>query len=362
MISYNGWERDYQKNKEKYIEIFDKAMSQDSEDISFLEKKIADISNRKYAVGVNNATDALYFSLVSHGIKEGDEVLVTDFSFISSSSCISMVGAIPVFCEVDMETYHMSLDSIKRMYTDKTKAIIYTHLFGNMSDTTEILDFCKENNIVFIEDAAQSLGSSLHDIKAGSIGDCSSFSFNSNKVIAGISGGGVFLCDDEDKSNIVKKLRNHGGNSSNFEMLGRNSRLSLLNAEIINFRLDNREKYQTKRQEIAKEYDEVFEDLPLQIQAVKQGLNHNYHKYTIRFEDTDTRKRVRDKLKDSGIKTSIHYEKALSENSMYKHKGHKKDNCKNSIKISQTIMSLPIHPWLTNQEISKISNMIGMLV
>ena len=362
MITYNGWEREYLENKEKYSEVFDKVMSQDSENIEFLENKIADITDRKYAVGVNNATDALYFSLISYGIKEGDEVLITDFSFIASSSCISMAGAIPVFCEVDMETYHMSLDSIKRMYSKKTKAIIYTHLFGNMSDTTEILEFCKENNIIFIEDAAQSLGSSLHDIKAGSIGDCSSFSFNSNKVIAGISGGGVFLCDDEDKSNLIKKLRNHGGRSSNFEILGRNSKISLLNAEIINFRLDNREKYQTRRQEIAKQYDEVFEDLPLQIQTMSQGLNHNYHKYTIRFKDRDTRKRVRDKLKENNIRTSIHYEKTLSENSMYENIKHRKDDCKNSKEISQTILSLPIHPWLTNQEISKINNVIGMLV
>ena len=120
-----------------------------------------------------------------------------------------MVGATPVFCEIDILTYHMSLDSIKRMYSDKVKAIVYPHLFGNMSDTKEILEFCKEKNIAFIEDAAQSLGASLNGVKAGSIGDISTLSFNANKVVAGIAGGGAILTDDEDKDLFISRYDAH---------------------------------------------------------------------------------------------------------------------------------------------------------
>ena len=121
-----------------------------------------------------------------------------------------MTGATPVFCDIDLKTYHMSIDSIKKMYSDKVKAIIYPHLFGNMSDTSTIKEFCKDKNIVFIEDACQSLGSSYNGVVAGSIGDISTLSFNANKVVAGISGGGAIITDGD--TEIFKKLRKHGNN------------------------------------------------------------------------------------------------------------------------------------------------------
>jgi dTDP-4-amino-4,6-dideoxygalactose transaminase len=357
MIKFTGWERDYIQNKDAYTNIFDKAMLQSNiEDTNEFEHMTAKLFDRKYAIAVNNASDALHFSLLAYGIGVNDEVLVTDFSWLSTASCISLVGATPVFCDIDIETYHISLSSIKRMVTHKTKAIVYTHLFGSMSDTSDILDFCKNNNIVFIEDAAQSLGSSLNKVKAGSIGDCSSFSFNTNKVIAGVSGGGVFLTNDKDIADYVSKVRRHG-KSNDFELLGYNSKTSmmLLNAEIIKYRMSNMVINQIRRQEIASMYDEVFEDLDINIQLNEPTLNHNYHKYTIRVDD---RKKVMNELRNAGIQTSVHYDKPISENSMYEHIAHKKDNCINSKTVSNTIMSLPIHAWLTNDEVEKVANIV----
>jgi UDP-2-acetamido-2-deoxy-ribo-hexuluronate aminotransferase len=349
MISYDGWDREYQENKQAYLELFDKFMSQlNYENNEQWEKSFAEHVGRSYAVSVANATDALHFVLLSYGIGPGDEVLVTDFSWISSSSCVSMAGATPVFCDIDLDSYHMSLESIKRMYSDKVKAIIYPHLFGNMTDTCELQKFCKEKGIVFIEDAAQSLGSSLNDIKAGTIGDCSVYSFNSNKVIAGINGGGVVLTDNESIAKLVKKIRRHG-KDSDFELLGFNSRMYVLNAEVINLRLKNAEKNQTTRQAIARQYNEAFKDLPVQFQAMPSGLNHNYHKYTLRFENKDTREWVKDILH-----ASIHYERPLSANSMYSTVKFRTDECKNSKIVSDTILSLPIHAWLTQEEIGYI--------
>ena len=130
MISYDGWDREYLKNKEAYLDIFDSFMSQlNYENNEKFEDKIKHYTGREHVVSVASAKDALGFSLACHGVGPGDEVLVTDFSWISSSSCISMVGATPVFCDIDLDTYHISLDSIKRMTTEKTKAIIYTCLF-----------------------------------------------------------------------------------------------------------------------------------------------------------------------------------------------------------------------------------------
>ena len=126
-----GWDREYLANKNEYLKLFDNVMQKENErNVEFLEKRIAKTIGRKFAVAVNSGTDALHFSLIVNNIGPGDEVLVTNFSWISSASVVSMAGATPVFCDVDLETNHMSIDSIKRMYSDKVKAIIYPHLFG----------------------------------------------------------------------------------------------------------------------------------------------------------------------------------------------------------------------------------------
>lgn len=349
MTSYDGWDREYQENKQAYLEMFDRFMSQQNyENNEAWEKTFAKRVGRKYAVSVASATDALHFALLAYGIGKGDEVLVTDFSWITSAACVSHVAATPVFCEIDLDSYHMNLDSIKRMYSEKTKAIVYVHLFGNMTDTTAVQEFCKEKNIIFIEDAAQSLGSSLNGVKAGTIGDCSVYSFNSNKVIAGINGGGVFMTDNEKKAKLVQKIRRHG-KDKDFELLGFNSRMYVFNAEVINLRLQNAERNQQKRNEIAQLYDQSFKDLPVYTQLCREGLVHNYHKYTVRFQNKEIRKRVKDALK-----ASVHYEKPLSENGMYNTYKHRKDNCVNSKLVSDTILSLPIHAWLTENEIFAI--------
>ena len=348
-----GWSREYLENKDEYLKLFDSVMQKEQEqNVEFLEKSLKEITGRKYAVACSNGTDALHFALMSLGVKSGDEVLTTNFSWISTASCISMVGATPVFCEPNILTYHMDLDSIKRMYSEKTKAIVYPHLFGNMSDTKEILDFCKEKNIAFIEDAAQSLGSSLNDVRAGSIGDISTLSFNANKVIAGVAGGGAILTDDKDKAELFKKLRRHGNN----EVLGYNSKMLLLNAEFINFRLKRMKKWQAKRQEIAKQYDKQLKDY-VTIQSTTNGLNHNYHKYVIRLQNKEVRDKVKEKL---GAK--VHYDKPLSENVMYNSINHRKDKTFISKVICDTILTLPLHPYMTQGEVDKIINTILIIL
>ena len=344
-----GWDREYLANKEAYLKIFDSAMQQEQEqNVEFLEKSLAKITGRKYAVACNSGTDALHFALISLGVNAGYDVMTTQFSWIATASCISMVGARPVFCEPNILTYHMDLDSIKKMWTPRVKAIVYPHLFGSMSDTKEILDFCKEKNIAFIEDAAQSLGASLNDVKAGSIGDVSCLSFNANKVVAGIAGGGAVLTDDEDKAELFRKLRRHGNN----EVLGRNSKMLMLNACFINFRLKKMNEWISKRQEIAKQYDEQLKDY-VTIQPTTNGLNHNYHKYVIRLQN----KKVRDKVKDI-LNAKVHYDKPLSESPMYQNINHRKDKQFISKIICDTILTLPIHPYMKQEEIDEVINKI----
>ena len=351
-----GWDREYLANKEAYLKIFDSAMQQEQEqNVEFLEKSLAKITGRKYAVACNSGTDALHFALMSLGIDSKDDVLTSQFPWIATASCISMVGARPVFCEPNILNYHMDLDSIKKMWTPRVKAIVYPHLFGNMSDTKEILDFCKEKNIAFIEDACQALGASLNGINAGSIGDVSCLSFNANKVVAGIAGGGAILTDDEDKAELFRKLRRHVNN----EVLGRNSKMLMLNACFINFRLKKMNEWISKRQEVAKKYDQQLKDY-VTIQPTTNGLNHTYHKYVIRLQNKKVRDRVKDRLAKLGAK--VHYEKPLSESPMYQNIEHRKDKQFISKIICDTILTLPIHPYLTDFEIDMVVNTILILL
>jgi|TARA_B110000459_G_C16601817_1_gene491470 dTDP-4-amino-4,6-dideoxygalactose transaminase len=345
----DSWNKEYALNKEEYLKLFDECMQEKQEqNIEFLEKTITDTIGRKHAVACQNGTDALMFSLITLGIKPGDEVLTTNFSWISTASCISMVGATPVFCDIDKETYHMSLNSIKKMYSEKVKAIVYPHLFGNMSDLTEILEFCKEKNIFFIEDAAQALGSSLNGVKAGTQGDLSTISFNANKTIGGIAGGGVVLTDNNEHADTIIKLRKHG----NHEILGYNSKMLFFNAKFIDHRLKKLNEYVEKKQAVAKKYDELLKDDVI-IQETTNGVNHTYHKYIIRFEDKETRNRVKKRLN-----ANVHYEKPISERPMYDKISHRSDNCINCINTSDTILTLPIDPYLTDEEINKTVNTI----
>ena len=345
-----GWDREYLANKNEYLKLFDNVMQKENErNVEFLEKRIAKTIGRKFAVAVNSGTDALHFSLIINNIGPGDEVLVTNFSWISSASVVSMAGATPVFCDVDLETNHISVDSMKRMYSDKVKAIIYPHLFGNISDMQYIQKFCEEKNIKLIEDACQSFGANRDGQHAGTYGDVSTLSFNANKPVAGLAGGGAFLTDNKEEANLVRKLRRHGNN----EVLGYNSKMLAINAEFINFRMDKMHEWQDMRFRIAKRYTNNLKNLPVIIPHVDEIVNHCYHKYVIRLENKETRDKLQKRLN-----ANVHYPNPISENPMYKSILNRKDNCLNSQLICDTILTLPIHPYLTDDEVDNTCNII----
>ena len=332
-VNSTGWEEEYYKNRREYLKLIDETMIQNPNGkIDFLEESICEHTDRDYSVAVANGTDALHMALIAIGIEPGDEVLVTNFSWLSSATCVSLVGATPVFCDIDISSYHMSLDSIKRMVSPKTKAIVYPHLFGNMSDTREILAFCEENEIVFVEDACQCIGSMYRNTKAGSIGDISTLSFNSNKNIAGIGGGGAVMTNNEEYAEKIRKLREYGKG----EYIGFNSKLLLLEAKIIDHRLKSLDEWQFLRQKNAELYHNAFGDLPMHLQQ-DPNVDHNYTKYVVRFENKKMRDRIQRKTK-----TSIHYSMPISENKVYESLPHRKDKYPNSKLLSDTILTLPL--------------------
>jgi len=349
-----GWDRDYLEYERDYLDLFHSTMQKEQErNIEFLEKSLKELLGRKFAVACSSGTDALMFALISLNLKSDDEVLVTNFSWISSASCVSLAGATPVFCDVDLDTYHMYWESVSEMISDKTKAIVYPHLFGSMSDTSILRDICKDKGIVFIEDAAQSLGSSLYGEKAGTIGEIATLSFNANKQVAGIAGGGAVLTDDKEKAVLFRKLRKHGEH----EVLGYNSKMLGMNADFINFRLGKMSEYDTKRLAIAKKYDEALATCEVVLQKPTEYENHTYHKYVVRFKNKQIRDAVKEKIPGSGI----HYPKPISEHPMYQNITHRKGDYRNAKEICDTILTLPMHPYLTDEEINSVTNTIMIL-
>ena len=349
-----GWDRDYLEYERDYLDLFHSTMQKEQErNIEFLEKSLKELLGRKFAVACSSGTDALMFALISLNLKSDDEVLVTNFSWISSASCVSLAGATPVFCDVDLDTYHMYWESVSEMISDKTKAIVYPHLFGSMSDTSILRDICKDKGIVFIEDAAQSLGSSLYGEKAGTIGEIATLSFNANKQVAGIAGGGAVLTDDKEKAVLFRKLRKHGEH----EVLGYNSKMLGMHADFINFRLNKMSEYDAKRLAIAKKYDEALATCEVVLQKPTEYENHTYHKYVVRFKNKQIRDAVKEKIPGSGI----HYPKPISEHPMYQNITHRKGDYRNAKEICDTILTLPMHPYLTDEEINSVTNTIMIL-
>ena len=355
-MNYNGWERDYLENKQAYDKLFEEACLAGEQDVStsFLEEEIAAIANKKYAVTCASATDGLIFALQAYNIGPRDDVLVSDFSWISSASCVSAVGANPIFVDIDRNTFEPCLHSIKTMVTENTCAIVYPTLFGRMSPNIhEVVKWCKDNNIIFIEDSAQSLGVELNGVKAGSIGDISVYSFNDNKVIAGFNGGGAVMTNQKDIQKVVTRLAYHGrGTSSsdrNVTMLGRNSKMYLMNAKVISMRLKSMAKWQKRRNEIAEQYNQFFKTKKeITIPEHYENLNHNYHKYVILFDQPKHR---------DAVGGNIHYRDPISHNSFYA-KTLSKHTTHNAKEISDKIMSLPCHAWMTNDEVEEICDKI----
>jgi hypothetical protein len=339
-----GWREEYIENRKDYIKIFDECLTEKYEgDTTFLEKHICKKIGVKHSQICMSGTDAITFALQSLNLQSDDEVLVSSFSWISSASPVQHTGAIPVICDIDLDTYHMSLNSIIEMTSKKTKAIIYPHLFGNMSDTTEIIKFCKENNIIFIEDACQAIGASYKGTNAGTIGDVSCLSFNSNKNIAGISGGGSVL-----SKNIyyTEKAREFSHPMSG----GKNSKMLIPNARIIDYRLRYMEKWQLHRQILADIYNEAFENLPIFIQN-DENVNHNYHKYVVRFETSEIRNDIHKKLNQNGIPAAIHYPNIIEEQLK---PGFITNGSKNARIASETVLTLPLNHMMKKEDIKKI--------
>lgn len=311
-----------------------------------LENKIAAYCNVRYGIGVANGTDALELTLKALNIGEGDEVITTPFTFIASAEVASKVGAKPVFADIDPDTYLIDVDKIEEKITERTKAIIPVHIFGQMCDMDKMMKIAEKHNLYIIEDSCQAIGSEYKGKKSSSFGIAGCFSFYPTKNLGGYGDGGMIVTDDEELAAKLKILRAHGSNPKYYHsMFGYNSRLDELQAAILNVKFKYLDEWNRRRREIAHRYNEK-----LKVKVPKEATYeqyHTYHQYTIEVDD---RKQFEDYMKANGIGTCIYYPVPLHLQEVYKSLGYKKGDFPNTEKACKRVISIPISPEMTADE------------
>ncbi len=321
-------------------------------DVSELEKDLADFLGKGRAVICASGTDALFLPLMAKGIKEGDEVLVPSFTFIATASMVKLSGATPVFVDVDSETFNMDVSDAQKKINKNTKGIIPVSLYGQCADMDAINALAKEHGLWVMEDAAQSFGAEYKGRKSCTLTDMATTSFFPAKPLGGYGDGGAIFTSDEDLADKLISIRNHGqAGRYNHTSLGINGRMDTLQAAIVRVKLKHFPEEIRKRNEIAKRYSEKFKNLPAVISVPKVQENNlsTWAQYTLRIKNRDE---FRNWLSKKDIPSAVHYPIPLNRQPVFA--SLNSPACRVSEELADQVVSLPIHPFLTEEEISKI--------
>ena len=327
--------------------------------VKTLEETIAQYCRARYAIGVASGSDALLLALMVLGIGTGDEVILPPFTFFATAGAVSRLGAIPVFVDIDRETYNIDPSKIEEKITPRTKAIIPVHLFGQCADMAPLLKIAKAKRLFIIEDAAQALGAEYKPTvgsdgrRAGQIGDIGCFSFYPTKNLGAFGDAGMVTTDNSEWAEKLRLLRVHGSQPKYFhKQIGINSRLDTLQAAILLVKFKYLEKWTTERQKKAERYRSLFQDLLSSVKGFKlptiQYQNrHIFHQYVIRVPERD---RLRQFLSEEGIGTDIYYPVPLHLQECYSFLKYRSGDLPNSEKASKEVLALPIYPELTEDQ------------
>lgn len=319
------------------------------------EAEFARFIGVKHAIATSSGTAALYISVRSLGIGPGDEVIVPAFTFLASADVILMVGAKPVFIDIDLKTYNIDINRIKSAITPRTKTIIVVHLYGHPAEMKKIVSIAKEHNLKIIEDCAQAHGAMMGSRKVGSFG-VGCFSFYATKNMT--TGEGGMITTDSDKiASLARLLRSHGY-EKNYQqkMLSLNFMMSDIEAAIGRAQLKKLKMLNPKRRRNMSMMNNLIKNNNVIKPIELDGYYHVYHQYTIR---TKNRERLQKRLKYAGIETKIYYPLVLSEQLVYKKLGYSSSKFSNALMASREVLSIPIHPALTKKQIHYIADKIN---
>ena len=324
------------------------------ETLAKFEENFAKYCGAKYCVGVGNGLDGLVLSLRALGVEEGDEVIVPSHTFIATTLAISSVGAIPVFVETN-EYYNIDPLKIEEKITNKTKAIIVVHLYGQCAEMSKITSIAKKHNIKILEDAAQAQGATHCGIKAGNLGDIASFSFYPGKNLGAFGDAGCITTNDEELAKKVRELGNYGSHIKYcHNEKGVNSRLDTIQAAILDVKLKYLDKWNSRKNEIANRYlTEITNDKVI-LPVTHKDNYHIWHQFVLRVKN---RIEFQEYLSSKGVTTLIHYPTALHKQNAYKE--YNDLELPIAEKYAEEVVSLPSYYGLTDEEIQYIIDVIN---
>jgi dTDP-4-amino-4,6-dideoxygalactose transaminase len=323
--------------------------------VESFEKAYSDFNHVKHVIGVSNGLDALHLALKALNIGEGDEVIVPSNTYIATALAISYVGATPIFVEPRLDTYNINPESIEAAITPRTKAIMPVHLYGQACEMQAIMDIAEKRGLYVIEDNAQAQGAAYQNKQTGSWGHVNGTSFYPGKNLGALGDAGAVTTNDDELATKIKVMRNYGSQRKYYnEVIGYNMRLDECQASFLSVKLKYLSEWTTQKQEIAKLYDQTLSNIDGVILPVTaQSATHVYHQYIIRTKRRDDLQQF---LTQQGVGTLIHYPIPPHLQRAYKHLGYKKGDFPLAEEISNTCLSLPIWPGMTENQVVYIAD------
>lgn len=358
-IKFLGLNRLFNNYRNEYLEATEKVLESGvvvgGPHVDEFEKNLARITKRKYAVSVTSCTDALFFILTSCGIGKGDEVITTSYSFIATASAILRTGATPIFVDVD-EHYHLDLEQVRKSKTSRTKAVMVVNLLGDCVDFPAFEEYCNNEKLLLLEDAAQSFGARFGNSPSGKLGLASALSFSPMKTLPCFGIAGAVVTDDEDIFNTCRSLRRHGkvNESPASVMLGYNSVIPADKAAQLNISLKYTDQWQERRSVIANRYITGLNGAgDIITPKTREKAVHCWHKFMIR---TSKRDALQKHLSGKGIQTQVHYKIPLPSEPIFDDRDP--DSYVKANNYARTCLSLPIYAELQDEEVDYIIHQI----
>ncbi len=321
-------------------------------DVAQFEKDFAQFCGAQHALGFNSGTSALHVAMLLCGVRPGDEVITTPYTFIATSWAISYCGAKPVYVDIEEATFNLDPKLIERAITPRTKAIMPVHLYGHSFDVDAIQEVCRKHKLPLVEDAAQAVGAKYKGKTVGTLGDVSGFSFYPGKNLGACGEGGALVTNNAAFAARAKSLREHGSTVRyHHDEVGYNYRMEGFQGAVLGVKLKHLTKWNEERRRVAKRYTELLADTPLQLPVEATYAESAWHLYTVRHPRRDELKKY---LDNNGIGNAVHYPIPLHLQKAYAFLGHKPGDFPIAEKASREVLSLPIFPELTDEQIQRV--------
>jgi len=359
-IDFANLQTQYQRYKSEIDQaihtVLDKSNYIMGEEVKELEANLENFTGAKYAISCSSGTDALLLAMMALDIEPDDEIITTPFTFIATAETIAFLKAKPVFVDIDEKTYNIDTSKIEEKITAKTKAIMPVSLYGQPANMDAIEVIAKKHNLKIIIDGAQSFGSTYNGKTDSNLGDISTTSFFPAKPLGCFGDGGAVFTNDDALAEKMKSLRVHGQSKRyHHQYIGMGGRMDTLQCAIVNVKLNHYKKDLTLRQEVAKKYTEALKDKEIILPYVDKKATSAWAQYSVRVQNRD---KVQVKLKEQGIPTAVHYPMPLHLQEAFNYLGYQKGDFPIAEQVSSEIMSLPMNPYLSDDEIEYICSKI----